>query len=434
MTPHSSVRLPLAGGLTVVGLVAAVALGRPDLALLSAPWAVVLVLGVTSIGAGPPRIRVAVDQSRVVSGDEVEVVVTVESSTMATVTAEPVMPAGFDLVGDDPPAGDHPDLEAHRGRAGVVGPGQPATLRCLVRAGQWGNHDLGRVVVRVRHWYGLVEWAGMTTSPRLVRVHPRPRELRQLVAPRLVRGHTGAHLSGARGRGVEYADLRPFATGDSQRDISWPATARTGELWVADRHPERATEVVLLLDSFVESGHDVKAVVGMAIEAALAVAESHLARTDRIGLVELGGVVRWVTPGTGSHQLQRLTDALLDTGLYANAADRDLSMVPPRALPPRSLVVALSPLLDERFLAVLHELRRGGHDVAVIECVPGPGPRPTTTAGRLAARLWAAEQAMVRDQLVAHRIVVGRWFPGQDLAPVLATMGQWRAQARRAAL
>jgi uncharacterized protein (DUF58 family) len=199
---------------------------------------------------------------------------------------------------------------------------------------------------------------------------------------------------------------------------------------VSERHPERATEVVLLLDSFIESGHDVRTVVGLAIEAAVALAESHLARTDRIGLIELGGVVRWVTPGTGQHQLQRLTDSLLATGLHANAAERDLTVVPLAALPPRSFVVALSPLLDPRFVDALFALRSTGHDVVVIDCLPEVEVHSVSEASLPAERLWRAERAMTRDRLAEHRVAVARWRQGDHLDVVLDELIRWRAGAR----
>jgi uncharacterized protein (DUF58 family) len=150
-------------------------------------------------------------------------------------------------------------------------------------------------------------------------------------------------------------------------------------------------------------------------------------------LVELGGVVRWVNPGTGRLQLHRLTDALLGTRLYANATDRDLTVLPRGALPPRSFVVALTPLLDPRFVDALHLLRASGHDVAVIECfydTPAAGPLNADVA-RAAVAVFDAERSIVRSQLIERGIAVGRWHRGEHLDPVLAELLTTRRRLSR---
>jgi uncharacterized protein (DUF58 family) len=198
---------------------------------------------------------------------------------------------------------------------------------------------------------------------------------------------------------------------------------------VTRRHPDRSTRAVLLVDSFAESGHDVWTMLGQTVEAAVALAESHLSVSDQVGLVELGGIIRWIRPGSGRHHLERLVDALLATRLYQSAADRDIAAVPPRALPPRSFVLALSPLLDERFVDALVALRRGGHDVAVVEFTPpipsaGEPSRPRRVgvrdgygarggASALAVRLWRAERALTRDRLIEEGMAVAERDPEQ---------------------
>jgi uncharacterized protein (DUF58 family) len=224
---------------------------------------------------------------------------------------------------------------------------------------------------------------------------------------------------------VEYADLRPFTSGDSLRDINWKVTARTGELWVSQRHPDRATDVVLLVDSFVESGHDVMTVFGLAIEGAVALAESHLGLADRVGLVELGGTVRWLRPAAGAIQLQRISDALLSTGLHSHVAERNLPSLLARALPPSSFVVALTPLLDDRFIEALHFLAGRGHDVGVVEV------GETSSFEGTARRIWEAERQMTRDRLAERGIAVARWNRGEHLDVAMLELERRRRRVVR---
>jgi uncharacterized protein (DUF58 family) len=410
----------------VAGALVAVLAGLPEAAVLVAPWAVLLTLGLSKSGPTRTTATVAVAADRVLVDDDIEVTTSITGAT-GTVHVTCLPGAGFWTSGDD---------AARRDSAKVhdVLDGSPATIHSELPATQWGIHDVGRVRIVVTEPHGLFRREFEAGRPLPVRVHPNPTDLRNLLAPRLVRRVTGAHRSTAAGRGVEYADIRPFATGDSLRDINWRASARSQELWVSQRHPDQATDVILLLDSFVESGHDVRTVFGLAIEAAVALAESHLAVTDRVGLFELGGVVRWVSPGTGQIQLQRMVDTLLATGLYSNVADRDLRGLMTRVLPPRSFVVALTPLLDDRFIDALFSLGGHGHDVAVIECAsawPKAGGHEASESRQLALRLWQADRQVVRDRLAERGIALAGWRRGGHLDLTLDELTRQRQRAGR---
>ena len=189
--------------------------------------------------------------------------------------------------------------------------------------------------------------------------------------------------------------------------------------------------MILLVDSFVESGHDVRQIFGLIVDASIAIAESHLAVTDRVGLVEFGGVVRWVSPATGRVQLQRLTDAILATGLYANAADKELPILPARALPPRSFIIAFTPLLDDRFVEAIFTARGRGHDVAVIECVPTDDQSVDAPYAQSVARsFWDAERSMLRDRMAEQGVAVAGWDGDENLDVVLGQLMRRRHGGR----
>src|SRR4029079_11108347 len=85
-----------------------------------------------------------------------------------------------------------------------------------------------------------------------LRVYPREERLRQLVRPARTQLGAGNQVSRSRGDVIEFADLRPFNAGDRLRLIHWRASARRGELWVTELHPERNADVVIFLDTFAE--------------------------------------------------------------------------------------------------------------------------------------------------------------------------------------
>ena len=414
MIRRSTERLPVAVLICAVAVITAVLIGQAAVVMLATPWFVLLAFGLTAARQQEPGLAVTVDNDRVMVDDSVELVASVSgASGRVTMTSEPIWRFGAGSERSSVAAAS--DMALDDG---------PVSLTFSVPAEQWGMFDVGRIAVEIVEPFGLTRWSGRLADPTPIWVHPTPRQIKSMVGPRFVRRTTGAHGSRLAARGVEYADLRQYGPGDSVRDINWRVSARSPELWVSQRHPDRATDVVLLLDSFVESGHDAPSVVGLAVEAAVAVAESHLAVTDQVGLVELGGLVRWVVPGTGALQLQRLVDALLATGLYASSANRDLALISPRALPPRSLVVALSPLLDQRFIDSLFTLAGRGHDIAVIECDPASRPSAESADSTeadgpslvtLGWRMWQAERAVMRDELTQRNVAVARWDPSQPI-------------------
>ena len=186
---------------------------------------------------------------------------------------------------------------------------------------------------------------------------------------------TGNEVARQKGDGLEFADLRPFAPGDRVRSINWRASARraaTGELVVNDRHPERNTDVILFLDSFAEARDAERSTLDLAVRAAATLASRYLERRDRVGIVSFGGILRWLVPGMGAAQRYRIVDSLLETEIVFNYAWKDVSVIPSRTLPPQALVLAVTPLLDERSVAALLDLRARGYDLAVVEVSPEP--------------------------------------------------------------
>ena len=123
---------------------------------------------------------------------------------------------------------------------------------------------------------------------------------------------------------------------------------------------------MLLVDTFAD------ATLPAVISVGLNLAETYLRQHDRVGLVCFGGVLDWVEPGTGASQLDRLRASLLSSEAYFSYAWKTADVIPRRLFPMGSLVLAVSPLADERFVSALASLRSKAHDLAVIELGPAP--------------------------------------------------------------
>ncbi len=59
---------------------------------------------------------------------------------------------------------------------------------------------------------------------------------------------SGTHLSGFRGRGMEFEEHRGYVPGDEIRSIDWRVTARTGQTHVRSYREERERPVTLAID------------------------------------------------------------------------------------------------------------------------------------------------------------------------------------------
>ena len=151
-----------------------------------------------------------------------------------------------------------------------------------------------------------------------------------------------------------------------------------------------------------------------------------------MGLIEYGWVLRWVRPGSGRAQLERLLDALLAAEVFFSYVTQDLALVPPRVLPPQALVVGLSPMLDPRFVKALGDLAARGFDVVLLTVSPIEVTRETVALSpvdELACRLWYLERQGELADLRAQGLRVLEWRPDQPLE--LALEGAGRHWGRR---
>ncbi len=400
--------------LVVVGLgvLASLASGRPEPVIVVAPVAAVLVTALVATPRPALVVSATCVAERVTEGDDVSVEVEViASASLPSVEVLLVVPNGL-----------HAPLR-DRSWAIAMAARETRVLDVSLRCTRWGRYRLGDVSVRVHGPLGFLVAEGRLEPQLRLEVHPVAHPLRRLIRARVPRAVAGNQPTQARGPGLEFADLRPFVPGDLARDVNWRATARTGTPWVNQWHPERSADVVVLVDAFSELQ------LSDAVGAAAALANHHLRNRDRVGLVTFGGFVRWLSPGAGIRQEVRLAQTLLETTTFASAADKTIGQIPPQMLPRNALVLALTPLHDERMLRALVDLRSRGVDVVCVELSPVGVVAPTV--GREAAyRLWAMQRAVTRDRLRELGVPVVVWERGVPLAAVVEEVAAWPRAAR----
>ena len=414
-------KLTAYAGLASFGLLAAVALGRPELAVLAAPFAVVPALGLPLARRPSVRSWSTVDVERTVEGELVTLELELRSEH-----AVPHAEIALDLPdGAEVEEGPHPALVR-------LPAGSSIELSWRVRLTRWGAYDVGEAVIRSRDALGLFVYEFRVGERLPVKVYPAAERLQSLLRPLATQPTAGNQVARERGDGIEFADLRPFVPGDRLRRINWRATARSRELWVNELHPERNTDVVIFVDTFVEARRADLGTLDLSVRAAATLAERYLAHRDRVGLVVFGGLLNWLTPATGIVQRYRIVDALLDAEIMLSYAWKEIDIVPRRTLPPQALVVALSPLLDDRALEALGDLRRRGFDVAVIEVSPVPFAPGGGARDGIVDRLWLLKRAARRTAFHALGVPVVEWRDGAALQSAIDEVAAFRRAAHLA--
>lgn len=339
-----------------------------------------------------------------------------------TLSVELTAPAGVELV--------HVTLETSAELAAMphaLHRPSPALVRgeWELRALRWGR---GRVRVRVitRGAGGLLiglvrcELTELSVFPHAGRLGavPRPMDLPDLL---------GVHLGRRKGEGVEFAGIREYQPGDPLRSVNWTASARRGGLHVTERLAEQAAKVVTLIDAANDIEQPGRSTLELSVHGALAVVAAALRRGDRAGVVALGGVVRWLAPDLGRRHFYQVVEALLDVQPGGGSAPSDAAGFPPTVLPHGAAVVVFTPLLDDRLVHTLTDLRRRGHGhgLAVVDVLRAePLVRPTADYDELAVRMWRLGRRGMRHRLADLGIPIGHWAEGAELDEVLRPMSR----------
>lgn len=418
-TPRLRSYLVLGAG----GLVAGVVLGRPEPVLLVAPLLLAALAALLLVEDPSVSIRASLIAERVLEGDEVQLDVELGSPH-----AVPWLELGVSL-----PSG--LDALATSGVSGLqLRAGEARQVSVAVSARRWGSYQVGRLVVRTRDRFGFFAFE-TTVGPALpLRVYPRPETLQRAIRPAETQMSAGNEVSRRRGDGVEFADVREYAPGDAIRRVNWRLSSRCPELHVNELHPESSTEVVILLDTFSDlTGRDDESSLATAVRAANGIANYYLRRRDRVGLIAFGGSIRWLVPAMGLAQSYRIVDVLLDARAAVSIIWKGVDLIPPRSLPAKALVMAVTPLLDERTIESLLDLHARGFDLVVIELRPeGFIADPVDEFGVNARRLWQLRRAQLRDRLQRLGVPIAAWTVGEPLDAALEEVRAFRRYARRA--
>ena len=413
---HPSPRAANLATAALLGLLAAILTGHAALVLLAAPALGALAL-MPRRRPPAPEVTVALSGARCFEGEEVTVTATIGvpgGHPLDEITAELVPAPRVALM-----SGPAVQVFLHERRV---------TATWVVRPGRWGRYPPGAVLARAGLGGAQVL---IRAEPDPLEVFPRPARMRPRLVPAELLRRIGEHTGRAVGAGTEFASLRPYQPGDQLRDVNRAVSIRRGQLHVNQRAAERAADLVIMIDAFGPGGGPVAGRVAdrtmdLAVHGAATLAAAYLRVSDRAGVVVLGGALRWLGPAHGDRQFYQIAELLLQARY-----DR----IPRTALPPGTLAVIFSPLLDPRGLAALTDLRRRGFPLIVVDTLRDEPPAVARPAeASLALRLWRLDRAATRSALRALGVPVLPWTEDAELDSVLAPLRQPPGGARRPAV
>ncbi|MDH6136720.1 uncharacterized protein (DUF58 family) [Kitasatospora sp. MAA4] len=334
----------------------------------------------------------------------------------------------------------------HDGEAGLIdpaitlGPGvgltelriTGSTVNLRLAATRWGRWSLGTVDLDLYDTGGL---ARRTVRADLgeADIYPIPSQARLTPIPVRLPERLGEHTTRQSGEGVEVVGVRPHIWGERQRRIHWPSTTRRGSIQINQFAAERTADAVVLLDALSDLRDPVtgRSTLDETLRAASGLTRAYLRKHDRVGVVSIGGAIRWLRPGTGDRHFYRIVESVLEVRKDLGYRNPDLHRLPPPALPAGALVYAFTPLADQRILDVLRDLSDRGNPLVVVEIPAGdPHVEADDRIGQHALRLWRADRRAMHFALQNRGIPVVTHVPDESLDLTLAPLLRSRIQGR----
>jgi uncharacterized protein (DUF58 family) len=401
--------------LSLAGVVIALIARRPEFAGVAAPALLLLAAGQATRRPTRIVVRVWLSSGRAFEGEAVDLDVRAEGHGDRQVRW--LLYPGAEI--------DPGDVTAADG----------AQARFTLAAERWGRRRIGTMDVVVRDRWRLAE-GHLTVSLPVLDCYPGPSAQRTTVVLRRLPNRLGEHPARTPGVGIEFFGVREYLPGDRQRSINWPASTRRGRLQVNTFAAERSQDVVLLADATSDVGEPGSSAHDLALRGAAAAARAYLEARDRVGVVTYGwGGVSWLPPRLGRRQLYRIIVSMMtgrrlaSTVSWARSASQ--GRLPRAALPPGALVVVFSPLLDQRFIETLRNIRERGFTMLVVDVLNAEPPVRRGTDERMARQIWRMEQEAIRFSLRELGVPVVHWDGVQSLDLPLAAYARRPLAARR---
>ena len=155
MTRTGGPRLIGYAALAALGLVGALALRRPELAIVAAPFALLVVVGTRAARDPEVELELAIADERTLEGSDLDVLVTIRARRpVDRLELLLELPRHVEVVTGD-------TVRSVRLRAG-----EERELEYTLRCTTWGVHELGRTRIRARDPFRIVGWEARGAETR----------------------------------------------------------------------------------------------------------------------------------------------------------------------------------------------------------------------------------------------------------------------------
>lgn len=280
-----------------------------------------------------------------------------------------------------------------------------------------GLQQFGPLRVVLRDVAGLFFYEREIPITTAIEVTPKVKELAKgSLAAVAVSTYGGALVSSRKGEGMEFAEIREYASGDPYRRIEWRATARSGRLMVREFYAETQLNVMVLLDATATMAYGQAGETKLDYAArGVAALFSYLSRRgDFMGItVADGSRPPVVIPlARGSDQLTRLMKLLgrLQSGedsetVLADGVRRALAL---GRVHGRTLFFVISDLDSKADLSPLKQLLAMRHEVVVMSpFTPLFESHGISGVDRMVFSIRTSHQYRERAQLVKEAATLG---------------------------
>ncbi|WP_442792654.1 DUF58 domain-containing protein [Pseudoalteromonas sp. T1lg75] len=138
----------------------------------------------------------------------------------------------------------------------------------------------------VQQWLQQLHSNGHSLALKELTYYKTKTQLLDLAVRKRIRSpHSGQYLAPHKGRGMEFAEVRHYQSGDDVRSIDWRVTARTGEAHTKLFQEEKERPVLMLVDfsASMQFGSQLLFKSVQAAHLAALIAWSACARGDKLG-------------------------------------------------------------------------------------------------------------------------------------------------------
>jgi len=393
----------------------------PWLTLFVVPIAVLLFIPIAL--PKPRQIPISVERkmrpTRSIADEDVNITLTVTNTSpnvIHSILVEDRLPEGLTLAG-----GTNRFMLSLRS-------GEKIEFEYLISKPERGSYQIGPTLGRVSDSAGLhaVDYRLSNADELIVIPQVEKLGIVDLKAKRFG-PWPGLAPSKRIGVGSDFFETSPYVAGDDLRRINWKASARSGTLVTNAFEGEQVIDALLVLDCSEDVTSELFDYDALELQVSFAASlcSQLIMQGNRVGLSVYGAARTWVSPGFGKRHLLRLLDSLafVKAGPATLPIKYATEAVVSAILPSRSLVILISPMLNDEVVEIVENLAINRY--SILCCTPSTKPNRAIVSepSEIARRIFEAERRLriFRAEKTARVI---------QLTPDLSVKAQLKTRSR----